>query len=423
MQNPRLKRYLQFFLVVLAAGAIYPLVYLRTNYQETILEVFDMTIQQMNTIYSVLGLVFVVGYLPSGLLSDKFSAKKLLAVSLAGTAVGGFWFAQVPQYTSVVLIFCIWGTFSVLTFWSSHLKLVKLLCRKEEEGRFFGILDGGRGVVEALLASVAVFIFSRILGPSLDIVDKQSALVAVIYMYSIALALTAVLIWFFVEDDKEKTAEQEESEKFRLSDLPGILKNKYLYLHGAIIFIGYSVFWTVYYIGGFLQTNAGVAPVTVGTVTVVILWMRPIGGFLGGYFADKAGKINTIITVLAGAAVCLTITAILPATTAHGVFFAVVILLGIFLYAIRGTYWSILGDDGFSNLVMGSAIGAISLIGYMPDIILPQFNSFLFNTFGGNGGYNAYFLSSAGFALIGIVFAIAYRRRHRKAQAVSKDVA
>ncbi len=414
MEKHNFRRYFQFFLVVLAAGAIYPLVYLRTNYQETILEVFSISIQQLNTIYSILGLVFVVGYIPSGFLSDKFSAKKLLAISLAGTAVGGFWFAQVPQSSFVVVIYCIWGVFSVFTFWSSHLKLVKLLTKKEEEGRFFGILDGGRGVVEAVLASLAVFIFSRILGTSLDVVDKRAAIVAVIYMYSIALAVTAALIWFFVEEDASKEVKRDESEKFRISDLPSLFKNKYLFLHGAIIFIGYAVFWTVYYIGGFLQTNIGVDPVSVGAVTVAVLWMRPVGGFAGGFLADKIGKTNTIMIALGGAAVFLALTALMPATMAKSMFFAAVIILGIFLYAIRGTYWSILGDDGFSNVVMGSAIGVISFIGYLPDIILPQFNSFLFNTFGDQGGYNAYFLSSAAFAVVGIVLAAVYGRMHRQ---------
>ncbi len=423
MDKQTLRRYFQFFLVVLAAGAIYPLVYLRTNYQETILEVFGMTIQQLNTIYSVLGLVFVVGYIPSGFLSDKFSAKKLLAISLGGTALGGFWFAQVPQFGSVVAIYCIWGIFSVFTFWSAHLKLVKLLTKKEEEGRFFGILDGGRGVVEAVLASVAVFIFSRILGSSLDIGDKRSAIIAVIYMYSVVLAVVAVLIWFLVEEDSGKEVKREESEKFRIADLPGIFKNKYLFLHGAIIFIGYAVFWTVYYIGGFLQTNIGVNPVTVGTVTVIVLWMRPVGGFVGGFLADKIGKTNTIMIALLGAAVFLGLTAIMPATLAPTVFFAAVIVLGIFLYAIRGTYWSVLGDDGFNNAVLGSAIGVISFIGYLPDIVLPQFNSFLFNTFGDKGGYNAYFLSSAGFALVGIGLAFAYGRMHKKEKEAGRKAA
>ena len=50
--------------------------------------------------------------------------------------MGGIWFAQVPQFGFVVAIFALWGIFSVFTFWSAHLKLVKLPTKKEEEGRF-----------------------------------------------------------------------------------------------------------------------------------------------------------------------------------------------------------------------------------------------------------------------------------------------
>lgn len=299
------------------------------------------------------------------------------------------------------------------------MKLVKMLAKSNEEGKFFGILDGGRGVVEAVLASVAVLIFSRILGNSLELADKRSAIVAVIYMYSAVLLAVSILIAIFVEDDKkaaskEVKAEVAPVEKFKLSDILKLFKNKYVYLHGGIIFMGYAVFWTVYYLGGFLETNIGVNPVSVSTIMVVVLWMRPVGGIIGGFLADKIGKTTTNGGALLGASICLLATALLPASAGQGVFYAIIVLLGIFLYAIRGTYWSLLGDAKIDALIMGTAIGVISFIGYLPDIILPQFNSFLFNTFGGNGGYNAYFISSAVIGLVGVALVIVFGRLTKK---------
>lgn len=407
MAHNNAKRYFQFLLIVLAAGAIFPVIYLKTNYQETMLVVFNMTLEQLNTIYSVLGIVFLVGYFPSGLLSDKFSAKKLLALSLFGTGVGGLWFAQVPDYTSIIIIFCIWGIFSVFTFWSAHMKLVKLLAKPEEEGRFFGILDGGRGVVEALLASVAVFIFSMVLSGSDALGDKRDALVAVIYMYSIILIVVSVLVAIFVEEDKTQVKVESktvtEKNKFNLSDLKDIFKNKFIFLLGGIIFMSYSVTWTVYYFGGFLETNIGVDSVSVGTIMVIVLWMRPIGGIIGGFLADKIGKETVLRIVLSGAAIALVLISILPPTSAKMIFYIIIIITGIFIYAIRGVYWSLLGDCNIDNKILGAAIGIVSVMGYLPDIILPVFNSNLFKTFGDNGGYNAYFISSAILGVIGVI--------------------
>ena len=41
-------------------------------------------------------------------------------------------------------IFMAWGIAAGLTFWASMLKGVKMLAQKNEQGKFFGILDGGR---------------------------------------------------------------------------------------------------------------------------------------------------------------------------------------------------------------------------------------------------------------------------------------
>ena len=420
MSQEKLRKYFQFFLVVLAAGSIYPLIYLKGGYQETILQVFNMTNAQLNSMYTILGWVFVFGYIPSGILSDRFSAKKLLAMSLFFTGLGGLWFAQIPNYEFVMVIFAIWGFFSVFTFWSAHMKIVKLLATEKEQGTFFGVLDGGRGVVEALLASLALFIFSGILGNSIEIVDKRAALIAVIYMYSFVLIITSVLIWFFVQDDKKVLAmdadkkEALKSPEFKFSELGNLFKNKKVYLLGLIIFMGYAVFWTYYYLSWFLEVYVGIDPVSVAGTMVIVLWMRPVGGFIGGYLGDKIGRTTVQMISLSGAAACLVAISVIPVMGNQGLFQPLIILLGIFLYAIRGTYWSLLGDLKLDALILGTAIGAVSFIGYLPDIILPGFNTYLWATFGDMGGFNAYFISSAILGIIGVVLVFIFRNIIKK---------
>jgi len=411
MNKSQFKKYFQLFLVVLAAGSIYPLIFLKQGYQESMLQVFNMTLPQLNVMYSVIGLVFVFGYAPSGYLSDVFSAKKLLAVSLFFTGIGGLWFAQIPSYENVVIIFGLWGFFSVFTFWSAHMKIVRLLGTDNEQGKFFGILDGGRGLVEAILASLALFIFSGILGNSIEIVDKREALIAVIYMYSIMLLVVSALVMIFVQDDKKLIGSKDDkANKFQWSYVGMLFKNKYVYLHGGIIFMGYIVFWTVYYIGGFLESNVGLDSVTVASIMVVVLWMRPIGGFLGGMLADKFGRTNVQIVALLIASTCLILAAVLPVSLGQAVFFPLVVILAIFFYTIRGTYWSLLGDYKLEAFILGTAIGVVSFIGYLPDVLIPIANTMLWNTFGPQGGYNAYFIMSGLSGFVGVVLVIIFAK-------------
>lgn len=414
------KRYFQFFLIVLAAGSIFPLIYLKTNYQETILQVYGITLGQLNGIFSVLGVAYLIGYFPSGWLADKFSAKNLLFISLLVCGITGIWFAQVPSYSMVLVIFGIWGFFSVFTFWAAHLKLVKLIAKKEEEGRFFGALDGGRGLIEAILASIALLIFTSILGDSNEFVHKKEALKYVIYMYSLILIFVSVLILVFVKSDGPSTKKEESSakvvknNKISVKDFKQLFSNKFIWLLGGIIFMSYIVTWAVYYQGGFLQNNIKIDAATVGKVTVIMLWMRPIGGFLGGFLGDKLGKSSILIVALGFSSTFLIAISVLPITLPHMYFNVLVVLIGLMTYTVRGLYWSLLGDCKIDEKILGLAIGVISFIGYLPDIIMPLANIVLFKSFGDNGGYNAYFIFCAGAGIIGMLMTLIFRMSLKK---------
>lgn len=420
MSKNKMSRYFQFFLVIIASGAIFPLIYLKGQYQETILAVYNISLEQLNAIFTFLGISCIIGYFPSGLLADKFSAKKLLALSLLGTAAGGIWFAQVPSYGNVVVIFVIWGFFSVFTFWAAHLKIVQMLAGKDEQGRFQGILDAGKGLVEAILASIAVFVFTR-KTPSgaTDPASLKEPLLAVVWMYIIVLIVAAVLVIIFVKevephaDVAEATAATEKEEGFKFALLGSIFRNKYVYIHGTILFAGYVLFWTNYYYSGHLQTNVGLSATTVGTIMVGVLWMRPLGGFIGGVCADKFGKSKTNGLALLVASIGLLVLFLAPKTLPTAVYAVLVVFIGFVLYVIRGTYWSLLGEANFSPVILGTAIGVISIMGYLPDIILPSVNTFFTNTFGIDAGTRAYFLASMVIGLIGFVFTFIFRKAQR----------
>ena len=145
------KRYIQLALITLAGGAIYPLIYLRQNFEVSILESFGITLTQLGQCYSLLGVMFVVTYIPSGWLSDRFSPRWLISFSLVLTAALGLWFSTMPGYSELRIIFFGWGIATGLTFWAAMIKGVAVIARSQEQGRFFGILDGGRGLVEAIL--------------------------------------------------------------------------------------------------------------------------------------------------------------------------------------------------------------------------------------------------------------------------------
>lgn len=404
-----LKRYLQFTLLLLAAGAIYPLLYLRQNFETSILEVFQITKGELGNYYSMLGVMYFVCYVPSGWLADRLSPRLLVTISMVGTGALGLWFATIPSKDVLLYIFMAWGIAAGLTFWASMLKGVKMLAHKDEQGKFFGILDGGRGLVEAILATVAISIFAYAI--ETKGLSNTLALKEVIYMYSFSCIGIGVLTFLFFRGgnvEQEETSSKASGNMIR--DLRFLASIPEMWLVALVIFCGYQLFWATYSISAFLQEGHEITAITAGFITVAKLWMRPIGGVGAGFLGDKYGKENVLATSLMGATSGLIIMIMIPRLNTVYFLLALVLLIGVLTYAIRGLYWAILDDCNIPMHVTGLAIGVISLIAYTPDIFLPQINGYIAARYEGLTVYNLYFGYIAVMGVIGTLAVLKLKR-------------
>ena len=398
-----MKRYVQLGVLVLAAGAIYPLIYLRQNFEITILEVYGLTATDLGQFYATLGVIFVATYIPSGWLADRVSPRLLIAFSLALTAGLGIWFASLPSVESLQVIFAGWGIATGLTFWAALIKAVAVLARHDEQGRFFGILDGGRGLVEAILATIAVGLFAW----SLDYVAAETALVRVIYFYIAYLVLMAILSFFLLSDEMPAGTEQEISvgdHSFR-TDVGSLLANGRLWLASFCILSGYQLFWATYSFSAYMQESFGLTAVTVGTITVAKLWMRPIGAVAAGFIGDRFDRENTLAWMMLSGAVVLAAMAMVPASASIPFLVSTVLIVGLLTYAIRGIYWATLDSCNVPVRIKGLAIGVISMVGYSPEIYLEPFRAILLERYPGKTGYTVYFVVIASVGILGALSA------------------
>ena len=289
----RAVRYAQFAILVLAAGALYPIMYLRQNFEISILEALRIDASALGELYSLLGFVFAVSYIPSGRLADRFQPRLLMSFALASIGVLGFWFATYPSLFELRLIFLGWGLAGGLCFWASLIKAVNLLAGHDEQGRFFGILDGGRGLVEAILASIAILMFRELSTPE----DAATVrLDPVIRLYAFTALLFAALVFFIVKDNPDAIVKKRDDparpagRASILADSLLLARIPELWLLAVVMMIGQQLFWVTYSISAFLQVNFGLTALAAGSITLSKLWMRPIGGFTIGFLGDMFSK-------------------------------------------------------------------------------------------------------------------------------------
>jgi sugar phosphate permease len=410
MTSSTVRRYIQLGVLTLAAGGMYPLIYLRQNFEVSILESFGITIAQLGQCYSMLGVIFVVTYLPSGWLADRVSPRILVVFSLVGMALLGIWFSMMPPFESLLIIFAGWGIVTGLTFWAAMIKAVAVLAHHDEQGRFFGILEGGRGLVEAILASIAAFILYYSINELMQ--STSTALLKIIYMY-VGFALILAPIVYFTIDDKRAEPEQDGQPKRSVAqlfaDLRTILGNQAIWLAAFCILTGYQLFWATYSFSGYLQNIFGLTAVTGAVLTVIKLWMRPIGAVAAGIIGDRLNLEKTLSVLMLAGTISVGALIILPVSTAVPVLLGAVITIGLTTYAIRGIFWATLDDCQIPVRIKGLAIGVMSLIGYSPDIYLGLLNGYLLETYPGKTGYDLYF----GFIVImGVLGTMAAWRLH-----------
>jgi predicted MFS family arabinose efflux permease len=305
-----------------------------------------------------------------------------------------------------MLIFGGWGLTTGLTFWAAVIKRVNMIAGAEEQGRFFGLLDGGRGLIEAMLATIAITLFAWVTQTRGEPVAVGFRMV--VYLYAFLCIALGVLLALVKDPQAARDAASDASSADRarrgnvLADLATLARIPELWLVAAIVFCGYQVFWATYSFSAYLhEGEVGLTVVMAGTITTLKLWMRPIGGIGGGFLGDRYSKVSVLVIALFLAALSLVGLMAAPRISSHVLLVFLVLFIGILTYAIRGLYWSLLDRCNIPATTMGLAIGLISVLGYSPDVFLPLINGYLTETFPGVFGYQLYFGYVAAMAAVG----------------------
>ena len=221
-------------LLALTGATIYYMPYLRWTYYDTLLEASGLNNTQFGFTMSVYGMTAMIFYPIGGIVADKVKAKYLLFIAMVGVGGLGFWYATFPGYTAQIIIFAGWGILSTLTFWAAMMKATRQLGTSDQQGRLFGLVEGGRGLLTAAIGFIALFAFSK-MGESLG------SMQGILWAESIVCIVVGFLILFFLKGNPEME-KQEEKKQLSLKDIGQVLKTPAVWLIALIIICCYSVY-------------------------------------------------------------------------------------------------------------------------------------------------------------------------------------
>ncbi len=414
------RRLIIIFSIVFAGEIIFSLPFhVARFFRPTLLEVFSLSNTQLGDIFALYGVMAMLAYFPGGAIADKFSGRRLMSFSLFATALGGLYFVQIPNSNGLTILFAYWGVTTIFLFWASMIKVTRLWGGVTTQGKAFGVLDGGRGLIAAGVASIAVLVLSLSYPENvqnMDLSQQTSALKAVITFYSVMTLLAALLILLAIPQQK---LEPHNGVKVlnKVEGLAGIitvLKQPNVWFQAFIVLAAYSAYKSLDYLGLYASTVIGLNELDSARLVANASYLRPIAAITAGIIADKfkIGRVIACCFVLLSA--CYLLLASLFPTTTSIILEANFLLTFLLVFAIRGVYFALLEESKLSGKLTGTAVGIISVIGFTPDIFFAPIVGRILDSSPGVAGFNQLFLLLACLSVLGFIMAYALAKRIAK---------
>ena len=400
-------------MLILAGEAAFLLPFLPARvFRPALLDVFGITNLQLGTAYAVYGGVAMLAYISGGPLADRFGPRTMLVLALLSTAAGGVVLAGKPSFATLTLLYAYWGVTTIALFWAPLIRATREWGDDYAQGKAFGLLDGGRGLLAAATASVMVMVFAALLpaeAGDATLAQRTAALrQAMLVLLAVTLTI-ALLLWFTLP----RANGHKDGTPHRLS-VHGIVKVVRLpavWLQALIILCAYVGFRSIDDFSLYANEVLGRDDVAAADVGTLSLWVRPLAAVTAGFLADRygSGRLTMLSFALLFAGSTMLASGALAGNYA-GLFLLTIACTSLGIFALRGLYFAIMQEARIPWAVTGSAVGFVSLIGYTPDVFMGPLMGYLLDNSPGVAGHRQVFLVVAGFALAGLVASAAFNR-------------
>ncbi|MFT5470521.1 MAG: MFS family permease [Verrucomicrobiales bacterium] len=384
-------------------------------FRPTFLDVFGLTNLQLGACFSAYGVVAMIAYFPGGPLADRFEARKLMAVALVATALGGLLFVSLPALATLKLLYGFWGLTTILLFWAAMIRATREWGRDSTQGLAFGLLDGGRGLMTAVMGSVSVAVFAFLLPSDIDSAtaeQKATAFQQIIWGFGFVVLTVAIFVWFALPRHASESGKKRE--EMSLEGVRRVLAMPTVWLQALILVCAYVGFQGTNDFSLLARDALDLNEVEAAGAGTISLWTRPVAAILAGVLADRFGAIR--MTFVSFGLLLLGSSAIAAGVLAPGkmaLFFFVVVTASAGIFALRGLYYAIMQDGKVPLVYTGSAVGVISVIGYTPDVFMGPVTGWLLDRSPGELGHQHLFATVAAFALLGILATWLFRHCSR----------
>lgn len=401
--------------LILAGEMVFGLPFHTTRFfRPTFLEVFNLTNTQLGDMFAAYGVTAMLAYFPGGALADRFSARTLLTGSLLATAAGGLYMASIPDQLQMKWLFAYFGFTTIFLFWGALIRATRDWGGRTSQGMAFGLLDGGRGLVAAVVAFAGVTILAQLMPADVELAtaaERREAFVAVLYMYTAIVAIVGVLAWLLIP----VPANELQPLRNPLAGMMAVAGRPIVWTQAGIIVCAYCGYKGADNFSLYANQVLGMNEIDAARFATWGAYVRPFAAITGGLVADRFDAARSA----GGAFAIMLITYLglsLTGLPSAGLFFVYLnVFVSLFaVFALRAIYFALLEDNRTPLRLTGATVGLVSLIGFTPDIFFGPITGRILDANPGAVGFHNYFLFLALIALAGILVTVILLRMQQK---------
>lgn len=406
-----MNKWIKLCFLILGGGTIFKLSSMKDVFYVPMQADWGLTNTQIGFGFTVYAIVQTVGLFSSLYIADRFSKKILLPVGLIGVGLCGAYLTTLPSFSGYLIAFGAMAFFGEVVYWPVLLKAVRLLGTRDEQGRMFGFLEAGRGVVDVLIASGALFVF-------VHFGEGKTGMQAGLVYYTLVTILVGIITYFIVDsDDRSSSRDVEDVNKQVFTGIKNVIKSPNLWLASFCIFFVYSAYCGLTYFIPFLKDIYALPVALVGAYGIINQYgLKMVGGPVGGFLADKIAHSPVIYlkwTFLISAIAMLLFIQLPHDSMNVYLGMAATLGFGAIIFSQRAIFFAPMDEIGTPREFAGSAMAFGCIIGYMPSMFAYTLYGSLLDNFSGTQGYNYVFSVMVAFSLLGFVCATLLTRRMR----------
>jgi nitrate/nitrite transporter NarK len=349
-------------------------------------------------------------------LADRFSARRLMTAALLVTGLGGVVLTGIPSVRVMNVLWAFWGLTTIFLFWAAMLRATREWGGTASQGRAYGLLDGGRGLLAALIATFTVLVFAAALPSDVASATPEQRVAAfrtVIRVFTGLVLAIALLVWVVVP---EITPQDDGGNRPKLS-LDGILqacRMPTVWLQAVIVVCAYAGYKATDDFSLLARDALGFDEVAASGIGALSFWIRAVVAVGAGYLGDRIDSSRVIawgFAILVGGSLLIASGTVVPGVA--WILITTIVATSVGIYAIRGVYFALLAEGAVPLSFTGSAIGVVSFVGFTPDIFMGPLMGVLLDSSPGVLGHQHVFTAVAAFGVVGFLATIAFRRTSR----------